>query len=113
MYERKVGRSVPPQSRAVYSVARGAWLRSLKTGRPCTDCGHVFDPQVMQWDHLPGFEKVGDISGSWVGRTEKEILNEIAKCELVCTNCHAIRTFRRNGWGPWALHEAEASYGEA
>jgi len=28
----------------------------------------------MQWDHLPGFEKVGDISGSWVGRTQQEIL---------------------------------------
>ncbi len=112
MYERKVGRSVPPQCRAVYSVPRGGWLRSLKAGRPCTDCGQVFDPQVMQWDHLPGFDKVGDISGSWVGRTQEEILGEIAKCELVCTNCHAIRTFRRNGWGLWALREAEASYGE-
>jgi len=66
----------------------------------------------MQWDHLPGFEKIGDISGSWVGRTEEEILGEIAKCELVCTNCHTIRTFRRNGRGSWALHEAEAAYGE-
>ncbi len=93
-------------------MARGAWLRSLKAGRPCTDCGRVFDRQVMQWDHLPGFEKIGDISGSWVGRTEEEILGEIAKCELVCTNCHTIRTFRRNGWGSWALHEAEAAYGE-
>lgn len=113
MYERRVGRSVAPRSRPVYAVARGPWLRSLKTDRPCTDCGQVFDPQVMQWDHLPGFEKVGDISGSWVGRTQEEILSEIAKCELVCTNCHAIRTFRRNGWGPWELHEVEPSYGEA
>src|SRR5947207_3120224 len=59
MYERKVGRSVPRRSRAVYSVARGRWLRRLKAGRPCTDCGRRFDPQVMQWDHLPGFEKIG------------------------------------------------------
>jgi len=67
----------------------------------------------MQWDHLPGFEKVGDISGSWACRTQEEILSEIAKCELVCTNCHAIRTFRRNGWGSWELHEPEPSYGES
>lgn len=67
----------------------------------------------MQWDHLPGFEKIGDISGgSWAGRTEDAILNEIAKCELVCTNCHTIRTFQRNRWGPWALPDAEAAYGE-
>lgn len=66
----------------------------------------------MQWDHLPGFEKIGELSGSWTGRTEEEILGEIAKCELVCTNCHAIRTFRRNGWGLRAFHEAQAAYGE-
>ena len=111
-YESKVGRSVPRTSRPVYAVTRGAWLRRLKTGRPCTDCRQVFDPQVMQWDHLPGSEKLCDISGSWTGRTEEEILTEIAKCELVCTNCHTIRTFKRNGWGQWALREAEGDDGE-
>lgn len=111
-YERRVGRSVPRRSRTSYASARGAWLRSLKAGRPCTDCERVFDPQVMQWDHLPQFEKTGDISAGFWGCMEEEILREIAKCELVCTNCHTIRTFRRNGWGMWSLHEAEAPYGE-
>jgi len=64
----------------------------------------------MQWDHLPEFHKLGDISGSWTGRSEQEILAEIAKCELVCTNCHTIRTFKRNGWGPWAVDTAEAAH---
>lgn len=100
-YEREVGRSVPRGSRTSYGFSRGEWLRGLKAGRPCTDCGRVFEPQVMQWDHLPGFQKIGDISGgSWAaGRTPEEILQEIAKCEIVCTNCHTLRTFRRNGWG--------------
>ena len=110
-YERTVGRSVRRSSRPTYAFARGAWLRSLKAGRPCTDCGRVFDPQVMQWDHLPQFEKVRDVS-TFSKCTEEEILREIAKCELVCTNCHTIRTFRRNGWGPWALHDPESAYGE-
>ncbi|MHB8632245.1 MAG: hypothetical protein ACYC9W_09990 [Candidatus Limnocylindria bacterium] len=111
-YERKLGRSIRRRSRTAYASARGAWLRSLKAGRPCTDCGRVFEPQVMQWDHLPQFEKIGDISGGFPGRTEDEILREIAKCELVCTNCHTIRTFTRNGWNTRSLHEAEAAYGE-
>jgi hypothetical protein len=100
-YEREVGRSVARRSRTSYAFARGAWLRSLKAGRPCTDCGQIFEPQVMQWDHLPGFEKLGDMAGGpWLaGRTPEEILAEIAKCELVCTNCHAARTSRRAGWG--------------
>lgn len=64
----------------------------------------------MQWDHLPGFEKRGDISGGFPGGSEEEILNEIAKCELVCTNCHIIRTFKRNGWDARSLQETEGGY---
>lgn len=113
LYEREVGRSFPRRARVAYPAPRRAWLRSLKTGRPCIDCGRVFDPHVMQWDHLPEFEKLGDLSGGFPGRTEDEILREIAKCELVCTNCHIIRTFQRNGWDTRSLHEAEGTYGDA
>jgi hypothetical protein len=65
----------------------------------------------MQWDHLPVFQKFGDISGGFPGRTEDEILREIAKCELVCTNCHIIRTFQRNGWDGRSPHEPRAARG--
>lgn len=37
------------------------WMRSLKTN-PCMDCGNIFHPAAMQWDHRPGEEKVGNIS---------------------------------------------------
>jgi hypothetical protein len=96
-YEREVGRSVP---RSFQRSERGrkAWLVSLKTGRPCTDCGRVFPHQVMQWDHRPSVEKLGDVSGDFWGHSREEILAEIAKCDLVCANCHAIRTFERAGW---------------
>jgi hypothetical protein len=56
-------------------------------------------PQVMQWDHLPGHLKLGNISTDLRGRSRQEVLDEIAKCELVCANCHAVRTFKRAGWG--------------
>lgn len=74
-----------------------AWIVSLKTGHACTDCGRVFPPAAMQWDHLPGTTKVADVSGLR-NRTREAILAEIAKCELVCVNCHTIRTVRRAGW---------------
>lgn len=95
-YEKKVGMSVPrhPQHS---ERGRKAWLVSLKTGRPCADCGRIFPHQVMQWDHLPGHEKLGEISASSWGRTREDVLSEIAKCELVCANCHAMRTFARSG----------------
>ncbi len=80
-------------------VERGRvlWLRSLKAGKPCTDCGKIYPPEAMQWDHLPGYEKLGDIS-TLTTVDREEVLREIAKCELVCANCHAIRTIRRAGW---------------
>lgn len=64
----------------------------------------------MQWDHKPGFEKVGDISADFWGRSRAEVLAEIAKCDLVCTNCHTIRTFERSGWHLRWLHETPNLY---
>lgn len=94
-YERRRGTRTQPR---MWERARAAWLLSLKGGRPCTDCGRIYAPQVMQWDHLPGSLKLGNISTDLRGRSRQEILDEIAKCELVCANCHAIRTFKRAGW---------------
>jgi len=99
-YERTRGTRVPTRN---WERGRTAWLLSLKRGPPCTDCGQVFPPQVMQWDHLPGALKLGNISTDIRGRSREEILVEIGKCELVCANCNVIRTFKRAGWGAWSV----------
>jgi hypothetical protein len=108
-YEAKVGRSVsrhPQRS----EPGRKAWLISLKAGKPCTDCGRIFPHQVMQWDHRPGTEKLGEISGPLKKQPRDDILAEIAKCDLVCTNCHGIRTFSRSGWAKWWVQEGYLLY---
>ena len=51
----------------------------------------------MQWDHLPGRVKLGDVS-ALCALPREVILAEIAKCELVCVNCHTMRTAVRAGW---------------
>jgi hypothetical protein len=99
-YVRLRGTRVPSRS---WERSRAEWLLELKSGKPCTDCGRMFPPQVMQWDHLPGVPKLGDISTDFRGRSRADTLEEISKCELVCANCHAIRTFRRAGWGNWSM----------
>jgi hypothetical protein len=49
----------------------------------------------MEWDHVRG-EKIRSVSEMCNRMCSKEtILTEIAKCELVCANCHAVRTFNR------------------
>jgi len=106
-YERSRGK---PKART-WERGRAAWLLSLKTGRPCTDCHRLFPPQVMQWDHLPGTLKLGDISTGFRGRSREQVLEELTKCELVCANCHTIRTFERSGWASsWSVGETNALY---
>lgn len=63
--------------------------------RPCADCGGEFPYYVMQFDHLPGTEKRGNVSHMVHKGGRQAILDEIAKCEVVCANCHAVRTFER------------------
>ena len=74
------------------------FVRQLKTG-PCMDCGAKHPPYVMQFDHRNPKEKKFAISRYMAIRTTVEnLLVEVAKCDLVCANCHAYRTGRARGW---------------
>ena len=70
------------------------WYRGLKDA-PCVDCGGRFHHAAMQWDHLPGSVKKNDLGRLVNGHSRAVILDEIAKCELVCANCHAVRSYER------------------
>ena len=76
-------------------AAARAWMDALKAGRPCADCHETFPPYVMHWDHLPGHVKLGEVSVLLTRRQRQIVIDELAKCELVCANCHVMRTVRR------------------
>jgi len=68
-----------------------AWLRNLKTG-PCADCGGRFDPVAMDFDHREAGSKSFRLAAVSNGYSRQRMLEEIAKCDLVCANCHRVRT---------------------
>ena len=72
------------------------YLRLLKLVG-CVDCGYNKHPAALQWDHLPGYVKICAVSSMAVQSryTIEDLKAEIAKCKLVCANCHAIRTHNR------------------
>lgn len=71
------------------------WLNSIKKESCCVDCGNR-DFRVFEYDHLPNTNKIGNISDLVTkGVSRKKILEEIKKCEIVCANCHRIRTYNR------------------
>jgi len=65
----------------------------LKMG--CADCGYKKHPAALEFDHLPGTEKLFNIGEEIGNRSVESIWSEIEKCEVVCANCHAIRTAKR------------------
>lgn len=67
-------------------------INTLKS-RPCTDCNKKYPPHVMQFDHVRGEKKFN--VGEARSRSVKNILVEVAKTEVVCANCHAMRTYNR------------------
>ena len=69
-------------------------LFERKKDMPCTDCGGIFHPFIMEFDHIDPSTKTFSVSRAGC-RSEKRINEEIAKCEPVCANCHKMRTFRR------------------
>lgn len=63
---------------------------------PCTDCGER-DPMVLEFDHIG--EKVTSVARLLSdGAPRKAVDAEIARCEVVCANCHRRRTARRGRW---------------
>lgn len=71
------------------------WYSQLKA-QPCADCGVEYPSYVMDWDHLPSKNKSGYVSDILMALSSKiKILEEIKNCELVCSNCHRIRTYNR------------------
>ena len=74
-------------------------MADLKSG-PCTDCGVTFPAVCMDFDHVPGrgdkIKEVSKMARSSGAAVTARISAEIAKCDLVCANCHRIRSCQRN-----------------
>lgn len=60
--------------------------------KPCMDCGISYPYYVMDFDHRNPLEKSGNLARMGASSIE-EIIAEIAKCDLVCANCHRERTY--------------------
>lgn len=74
------------------------FVRSQKL-KPCLDCGGTFPPVAMDFDHI-GDDKTADLCRmARDGYSVKRLAEEIAKCELVCANCHRVRTQDRHTAG--------------
>lgn len=70
------------------------YFQQIKVERGCTDCGYNTNAVALDFDHLPGSVKLYRVC-TMAGMSRELIDAEIAKCEVVCANCHRIRTANR------------------
>ncbi len=69
-------------------------IRDIKLIRGCMDCGYNACADALEFDHRDGTTKkfglATNSSCSWT-----VILEEMVKCDVVCANCHRVRTADR------------------
>lgn len=72
-------------------------LEYLK-GKSCSICGQT-DIRTFEFDHInPESKSFGIANGIRYGRKWDTILDEIAKCRVLCANCHKIHTANQRSW---------------
>ena len=72
------------------ALAIRRWLDNHKLATGCADCGYKLHPHALHFDHLGGKE-INVCSAKSIAQAQREI----AKCEVRCANCHAIKTHDR------------------
>ena len=88
------------QEKNAQKAKRNRALVELAKAGGCVDCG-LDEPDILEFDHVPERgEKLRDI-GPMVasGAGVAVLLAELAKCDVVCPNCHRRRTNVRRQFG--------------
>lgn len=71
--------------------ARRATLADIKLARGCIDCGYNLHAEALHFDHRDPDSKEFGIAQNLL-RNWETILLEVAKCDVRCANCHAVRS---------------------
>lgn len=70
-------------------------LKLIKA-KPCMDCGVSYPSYVMDLDHRDPKKKSGNINQLIEANNWTAFLQEIDKCDIVCSNCHRERTWNKS-----------------
>lgn len=70
-------------------------LQALKLASGCADCGYDKHAVALDFDHVRGNKSINISVTPARGWSWDRIESEIALCDVVCANCHRVRTARR------------------
>lgn len=78
----------------LYKVLEEIHLYKEKHG--CYDCHNLFPHYILEFDHKPQYKKLDNVYRVLRAYGEKAAWDEIKKCDVVCANCHKMRTYQRD-----------------
>jgi hypothetical protein len=78
------------------NVRRRRMLAAIKQTAGCVDCNYDAHPAALDFDHVGDDLKRGNIS-QMLTVTLENLFAEVMKTEVVCANCHRVRTAQRRG----------------
>jgi formate-dependent nitrite reductase cytochrome c552 subunit len=90
----RIGTSKYLERKRAMWQAHARLLDELRSA-PCADCGGRFPPCAMDFDHRDPATKRSAVTRLFGRAGVGRILAEAAKCDIVCANCHRLRTFDR------------------
>ena len=73
-------------------------IDDYKAKRGCEDCGND-DPRVLDLHHREKDDKVVAVNNLRTRAGVQRVMEEAAKCEVLCANCHRIRHATENDAG--------------
>ena len=73
---------------------RNDYINKVKLEKGCVKCGYNSHPAALDFNHIHPEEKLFSIASSY--RSLEETAKEIAKCEVLCANCHRIHSLEND-----------------
>lgn len=69
-------------------------VQTYLKAHPCIDCGY-YDIRALEFDHINDDKEANVADLVARGYSLERVKKEMDKCEVVCANCHRIRTLSR------------------
>src|SRR5687768_7163359 len=84
-----------------YERRKAEWVEKL--GGKCAQCGGT---EGLQFDHVDPTTKKFTVAQRLAGIAEKRLVEEMAKCQLLCSSCHEEKSLKDMG-----LKSAKGTHG--
>jgi len=85
------------------------YVQEYKQSHGCLDCGENYPYWILELDHTRG-QKVANLSIMVKQNTLEQVIEELAKCDVVCANCHRNRTWQRITKTSASVMDLESTY---